>query len=435
MPSRRSGDSNRREHRPPPTEINQGPGEGCAENAERRRAEEERERLLAEVQQANQQLAAAILRERELAQESEQRAVELDATIASVADGLMTFGAGGEILHVNPAAERMLGFSPEQEHLLLSEWLALLHLETPDGKPIPLEELPPQRALRGETTRGVVAVIHPPTGKTLWVSVSAAPICSADGRILGAVLTFTDITAIHDLQEQREDFARMISHDLRNPLTPIMGQASLLQRRLAERGMDRESRGAETILKSSQRMNAMIQELVESTRLEAGKLELHKEPTDLCQLLHDISQRVGRVEDRSRLRVECGERVPLVPVDRERIERAIANLITNALKYSPPDSPVTIRADRRDGDAQVSVADHGMVITPEELPHVFDRFYRIRGGKKVEGLGLGLYITRLVVEAHGGRIGVESRPGKGSTFHFTLPSANGAQSESQNSAA
>ncbi|MCL4369888.1 MAG: PAS domain-containing sensor histidine kinase, partial [Chloroflexi bacterium] len=113
-------------------------------------------------------------------------------------------------------------------------------------------------------------------------------------------MTLTDITAVHVLQEQREDYARMISHDLRNPLTPILGSASLLQRRLAERGMDREARAAEAILTNARRMNSMIQDLVESARLEAGTMELHKEPTDLCHLLRDISQRVGTPEDRGR---------------------------------------------------------------------------------------------------------------------------------------
>ena len=165
----------------------------------------------------------------------------------------------------------------------------------------------------------------------------------------------------------------------------------------------------------------MIQELVESTRLESGILELHKELADPCGLLREVVQGVGTPEDRGRIQPECAEGLPELLVDRERMERAVVNLITNALKYSPPTSPVVVKAERTDGEVQISVSDRGVGIAPEELPHIFDRFYRAAAGRKGQGLGLGLYITRLMVEAHGGRVGVESRLGEGSTFRITLP--------------
>jgi two-component system phosphate regulon sensor histidine kinase PhoR len=109
--------------------------------------------------------------------------------------------------------------------------------------------------------------------------------------------------------------------------------------------------------------------------------------------------------------------------DPSRLERILTNLISNALKYSPPEAEVVVRAERVDSCLQVSVVDRGIGIAPEDLPHLFERFYRTRGSRKAEGLGLGLYITRMLVEAHGGRIWAESELGKGSTFSFTLPLA------------
>jgi len=163
---------------------------------------------------------------------------------------------------------------------------------------------------------------------------------------------------------------------------------------------------------------------VESTRLESGQLEIRKEPVDLAHLVGEIVERVTSPEERPRICIESAVHMPTVPADPDRIERAIVNLITNALKYSPSNSPVTIRIRRSEEEAVVSVTDQGAGIPPEHLPHVFDRFYRVTGGKGVaeaEGLGLGLYIARLIVEAHGGRIWAESEVHKGSTFHFTLP--------------
>jgi len=224
-----------------------------------------------------------------------------------------------------------------------------------------------------------------------------------------------------ELARQREDYARMISHDLRSPLTSILGSAAMLQRRLADKGQEREARMAGLVLTSARRLDSMIQELVESTRLESGILELHKELADPCGLLREVVQGVGTPEDRGRIQLECAEGLPELLVDRERMERAVVNLITNALKYSPPTSPVVVKAERTDGEVQISVSDRGVGIAPEELPHIFDRFYRAAAGRKGQGLGLGLYITRLMVEAHGGRVGVESRLGEGSTFRITLP--------------
>lgn len=182
-------------------------------------------------------------------------------------------------------------------------------------------------------------------------------------------------------------------------------------------------------------MNTMIQELVESARLESGRLELHREPTDVCQLITEISQRIGTGEDRARIHVECAEEVPSVSVDRERMERTIVNLVTNALKYSPPESPVAVRLERREKEVVVSVADQGIGIPPEEQPCLFERFYRATTGRKAEGLGLGLYIARLVVEAHGGHIWVKSQVGRGSTFSFSLPVADGECPPSPSAAA
>jgi signal transduction histidine kinase len=226
-------------------------------------------------------------------------------------------------------------------------------------------------------------------------------------------------------QSQREEAIRRISHDLRQPLTPVIGFASMLQEKLSVRGLDREARSAGAILKSGKRLDSMIQELVDSVRLEAGVFELHREPTDLCYLIMDLAGRVGTAEEQLRLRVECPEPLPPLPVDWQRIERAITNLIANAFKYSPSHTPVIVRIVRSGGDVVVSVIDQGAGIALEEQKQLFHRLYRTERGKQAGGLGLGLSITRQIVEAHGGRIWLQSEPGKGSNFSISLPAGEG----------
>jgi two-component system phosphate regulon sensor histidine kinase PhoR len=370
-----------------------------------------------------QQKQAEVERER-LHEEVERRAAELDVTVESIANGIIIFTPTGEIARINSATERMLGYSLTQRELPLAERIAQLRMETPNGKPIRLEESLPARALRGETVQGAVAVVHTALGKRLWVSASAAPIHTRDGKLVGAVLSLTDITPLHELEEQRNDLLRVVSHDLRAPVTVIQGHAQMLERLLEKAGLDgRVKRSIQAIIVGARRLNAMIQDLVDSVRLESRQLVLEKQPVDLRAFLVDLLERSETVLDVGRVRIEIPGGLPLVDADPNRLERILLNLLSNSLKYSSPETEVAVVARQTNGEVAVSVIDRGVGISPEDLPHIFERFYMARGGRKAGGLGLGLYITCMLVEAHGGRIWVQSEVGKGSTFSFTLPVA------------
>ncbi|MBI4319803.1 MAG: PAS domain-containing protein [Chloroflexi bacterium] len=351
-------------------------------------------------------------------EERERLLAELGATIASVADGLVIYDSTGNIVRVNPAAERMLGYSLTQLQLPLSERIALVGAETAAGKPFSIDELPVQRAMRGETVHGVVTVLHPPDGGTIWTSVSAAPIRSSDGRVLGSVAGFTDITALHELQEQREDFIRSISHDLRTPLASILGQAQVIKRFADRTDLVRD--GADAILAGGRRIEAMLQDLVTSVRLEAGQMPLELRPIALGDLVAEMLARSSGAMEIGRVGVEVPADLPRVLADPDRLERVLINLLTNALKYSPRETEVLFKAEARENEVRVSVSDSGTGISPDDLPRIFDRFYRAKGHRETEGLGLGLFIARMLIEAHGGRIWVESELGKGSTFYVSL---------------
>jgi len=232
--------------------------------------------------------------------------------------------------------------------------------------------------------------------------------------------------ALQEAERRREEYIHIISHDLRNPLTAILGSAQLIQR--APNPSPHVTRGVETIIHSARRMNAMLADLVESARLESGQLSLRRERLDLRRFLLEFRERLAASPDAQgeRIRVCLPEGSLAASVDATALDRILMNLLSNALKYSEPDTEVTLALQGREGEAVIAVSDRGRGISAAELPKLFQRYYRTQEAREHrDGLGLGLYITRGLVQAHGGRIWVESEVGKGSTFYFSLPLVEG----------
>lgn len=379
---------------------------------------------------ANQELLVRSAESRRLAEEAqraqdevERKASELDLTISSIADAVMILAPDGAILRMNPAAERILSYSPEERRLPHRERLAGLHAATAEGKPLPPEEMPVTRALRGETVLGQLMTLDPSSGKRHWVSTSAAPIRTPDGRLLGAVLVLTDVTAQYELQAQQEELVQAISHDLRAPLTVIQGHAQMMLRGPESTSLGtRTRRSAEAIILASRQMNSMIQDLVDSTRMESGQLRLEKTAVNLEDFIAQMLDRLRGILDVDRIQVKVEQGLLPVFADRGRLERILINLLTNAIKYSEPGTKIIVAVSSYQAAVLVSVSDQGSGIPPEALDSLFEKYSRpAKGRKRADSLGLGLYITRGLVQAHSGRIWVESEVGRGSTFSFTLP--------------
>ena len=370
------------------------------------------------------QLAALVslaLQHIEARRGAERQTEQLRALLGSMSEAVTIYDASGNILLRNEAAKR-LSLLPDRPRLCLADY-EQLNVTTSNGEPIPFENRAVHRLLRGERNLEMEYWLGRPDGTRRRVAASGSAIYDEEGKVELAILVSRDITELRELEQTREEFVQIIAHDLRNPLTVVMGNAHWLRRHLSDDDRQREAAMAERIELSARRMAAMIQDLVDSSRLERGQLELDKAPTDLAQLVVDVAARIGSPGDQARLRVEAPERLPPALVDVERVERTIVNLVANALKYSAADRPVVIKVEARDGQAVVSVADQGVGIASEDLSRIFQRYYRATPVRRREGLGLGLYIARLLVEAHGGRIWVESQPGVGSTFSFALPLA------------
>jgi two-component system, OmpR family, phosphate regulon sensor histidine kinase PhoR len=296
------------------------------------------------------------------------------------------------------------------------------HLRHPDGRPVAPEEFPTARGLRGQTVSPEEYVILRPD-RQLPVLTSAAPVHEPGGPVRGVIVTLQDITARRELERLREEYVGLISHDLRNPLQLITLRASLLQRKLQEKALPSEAALAGALLQNTQQMGGMVEELLESCRLEAHQVELHREPTDIRHFMEEVLDRDIVPEARERLRLETADPISHILMDVHRIERVMVNLLTNALKYSRPATPVVVHLEQTGPWVEVSVTDQGAGLSAENATHLFEKYYRTREGRSSDGmgLGLGLYISKLIVEAHGGAIRVASTPGQGTTFTFTLP--------------
>jgi PAS domain S-box-containing protein len=248
------------------------------------------------------------------------------------------------------------------------------------------------------------------------------------GEIRWAGIILIDITELHQLEERERRLLNTVAHELRAPATIITGQLEYLLELLAPQATGEQAQTSiDALRRALLRMSRMIDDLTEVTHLETGEIPLQREAVRLADWLPRFLRQHRKVLATERMRLELADGLPPISVDPHRLDRILLNLLDNAQKYSPPDTPIHISVHRHNGEAVISVADQGQGIRMEEMPHIFDRFYRESQQRKGVGIGLGLYITKVLVEAHGGRIWAESEVGKGSTFYFTLPTESPAR--------
>jgi signal transduction histidine kinase len=232
---------------------------------------------------------------------------------------------------------------------------------------------------------------------------------------------------IERLNQLKDDFLSLTSHELRTPLTALLGNAQLLERHLKRQGTETANEQVKHILDNViyqvHRLSRLIDEMADITRIRGDVLELHtQENVDIVALVRRVIEQFTSTTNRA-LKLESSEESITGNWDEARLEQVLNNLVSNAIKYSSADKPVVIGVQRQPEEVIVWVKDEGRGISEEDQPHVFDRFYRTHNGndESVEGLGLGLYIAHEIIVQQGGRMWVESKPGEGSTFYFSLP--------------
>lgn len=361
----------------------------------------------------------------DLAQMMAERSARLDSILSSMTDGLWVYGAKGEVVDVNQAALAMFGLGSRTEAVEHGSFERFT-LRYPDGRPIPDEDLPFARALRGGIVPDYLAIgRHLITGKDLDLSIAAAPIES--GGVVGAVLVIRDITALQELDRKKDEFLSVASHELRTPLTTIKGYTQLLAQTVNDLSADERSTYLSAVLGEIDRMMGLISELLDVSRIETNRLQIHPQAIRWTEFLERRAS-AFRVQNPGRsIRLDTSGAIDrVVTADPDRMRQVIDNLLSNALKYSPEVSDIDVTVTVGDGQIATCVSDHGIGIPKDEIPQLFERFHRARNvsSRYYGGLGLGLYIAKAIIEAHRGSITVESEEGQGSRFTIRLPLSN-----------
>jgi len=369
------------------------------------------------------QEAATAIEAAQLREETRTWRERLDAIFRHMSEPVLVFDRQARLVLMNQAAEDLL----RPKGIRLGDSAAEFYVKTAitdtRGRPLRPEETAMHRALRGERVDNREEDLPLPAGPTRHLLVSAAPL-GEPGRVEGAVVVWRDITYIKELERMRAEFLSMVSHELRSPLTSILGYAQLIQRELAKGGppADLQAR-LNTIVEEARRVNRMVEDLLDASRAEVGRLALTKQAVDLGELIRKTVAEMATLAPDHRFHTEIPPDAPRVPADAGRIEQVLRNLLGNAVKFSLPGTLVTVGLRPEPQRVVVWVSDQGRGIAREDIETLFVPFHRIHepGGREVKGVGLGLFISRSIVEAHGGDMWVESELGKGSTFYFSLP--------------
>jgi PAS domain S-box-containing protein len=386
-------------------------------------------RTIALLQQQARTLAAEMA-ERQAAQAAQQH---LAAIVASSDDAILSKDLDGVITSWNTAAERMYGYRAED---IVGQSVTLLFPHDRQGEFAQIME----RIRRGERVDHYDTLRVCQDGSLLPVSVTVSPIKDQRGTIIGASAIARDISARNALERQREAFLGLVTHELKTPVTSLQANLQLAQRRLTRllsrvENLDEEQqRTLEDVLTMLGRtqhplrvQQRLIDDLLDVARLQDDKVDLHLTVCDLVGLVAETVQDHQAAHPARLITLELPEQDPiLVSADRDRLQQVLSNYVTNALKFSPDTAPVQIGITLEAGAARVWVQDQGPGLSAEQHEHIWQQYYQVpntpvqSNGWKV-GLGLGLYICRQLIRRQQGAVGVESRPGHGATFWFSLP--------------
>ena len=358
------------------------------------------------------QAAVAVHNARLYQQVSAERE-RLNAIIQNSGDGVMMLNAYRIIQTWNKALTNMTGIPPEEAiGQPCYEILSLYnHQERKIFHPQP-----------GELY--VEGAHHRADGLKITLSINYAPQYSEDNDIIQYIANVRDMTRLREAEEMKQTLLSVISHELKTPVSIIKGYAGTLAREDANWDKKTLADGLAVIEEEADRLDRLINNLLEASRMQAGGLKLKASYLDLADMARIVVEKLQATTDNHTITIDIPDDFPLIRGDHDRLREVLTNLIGNAIKYSPDGGTITVQGMLGDGDTvRLSVSDEGIGIPPADHDRIFERFYRVdnRLARQTPGTGLGLYLVKAVVEAHGGRVWVESTAGHGSTFWIELP--------------
>ena len=364
--------------------------------------------------------AAIAVRNAQLYQQLSADTQQLDAIIEHSADGVMILDPDLRIQVFNRALSQMTG------------WPADAAIGRPCYEVFALEQASGPNLCGSESESVAMAADQPllvegilarPGGSRIAVSITYSPLYDDEGRLERVIANVVDITRFREAEEMKSTFVSVISHELKTPVALIKGYANTLAREDARWDSATLRDGLQVISEESDRLNALINNLLDASRIQAGAFKLEKGDVMLPKLAERVVKDFSVQTSNHRFVLDFPADYPCVPGDEERLRQVFNNVVSNAIKYSPAGGEIRVGGWSDQASATVYVADQGIGIPAEEQGRLFQRFYRVDSSlrRNTQGAGLGLYLCKSIVEAHGGRIWLRSEPGKGTTVFFALP--------------
>ncbi len=344
----------------------------------------------------------------------------MDALLDSAADGILIVNPDHVIERCNPAFTRMIGLDVDkirgQSHELIIQWAHKkegVTLEQAEAGGWPLTP---------NATLYVEGDLNRNSGIPLPVGITYAPLINPEGVLLNIIATVRDITHFRQAEEIKSTFISVISHELKTPVALIKGYVSTLRREDASWDRSVVNDSLEVIEEEADHLTELIENLLDASRLQAGALSISLSDISIKNVVEKIVEKFKTQSSKHHYVVDFPDNFPIIMADEDRIIQVISNLLSNAIKYSKEGGEIRVTGQVRPEQVIICVSDQGPGISPEDIPHVFDRFYRSSDATRMtKGAGLGLYLARAVIEAHGGRIWVDPKPGDGARICFSLP--------------
>ena len=348
-----------------------------------------------------------------------------EAVFRFTEDGIVIFDRHGTIVGFNPAASDITQYHGSEALGKSFEQI----IKTVAAESGTLEASKPLYRVIGEgvTIAKSEELIESRTGNRLWTEISYSPMFDDAGRVTSGIAIIRNIQKDREIEEIKSDFISIVSHELRTPLTAIKGFLSMILKQDFGALSEKQNHYLSRVYQSNQRMIDLVEDLLESSYIESGKISLTINPVSMENIISEVVAEVAGKGAAKQIMVKVNRqhRLPLVLADETRLHQIILNLVDNAIKYSNPETEVRIDFKVQDDELITIVTDQGVGISGSQIERLFTKFGRIYNPMSVQagGTGLGLYIVKNLVESHGGRIWVTSREGKGSKFHFSLPIA------------